>query len=329
MAKLVNGKWKVDFRPEGNQGPRVQRQFTTKQEAQWFEAHVIAQVTSGKPWNPSAKDKRKLAELCQLWFDQHGRHLKDGERRLRKLNLVCTALGDPVAKQLNAKHFLDYRNRRKVEPKTLNNELGYINAVFNELRRTNQIDYENPFVSIRPIKIAERELTRLTAEQILELLDSIDSGCDNPHVQWIARVCLATGAYWGEAEGLQVRSLRNGAVHFTDTKSGRNRSVPIDADLFNQVKTHLEKHQVFSSSITAFRRSLDRCSFTLPRGQASHVLRHSFASHFMMAGGNILTLQKILGHASITMTMRYAHLAPEHLREAIALNPLNLIEKGG
>lgn len=42
----------------------------------------------------------------------------------------------------------------------------------------------------------------------------------------------------------------------------------------------------------------------------------------MMNGGNILVLQKILGHSTLTMTMRYAHLALEHLQEAKTLNPL-------
>ncbi|WP_422110581.1 hypothetical protein [Burkholderia multivorans] len=42
----------------------------------------------------------------------------------------------------------------------------------------------------------------------------------------------------------------------------------------------------------------------------------------MMNGGNILTLQRILGHSSLQMTMRYSHLAPDHLKEATRLNPL-------
>jgi integrase len=49
-----------------------------------------------------------------------------------------------------------------------------------------------------------------------------------------------------------------------------------------------------------------------------HALRHTFASHFMMAGGNILTLQKLLGHATIEMTMIYAHLAPDFMAAEVA-----------
>lgn len=46
-----------------------------------------------------------------------------------------------------------------------------------------------------------------------------------------------------------------------------------------------------------------------------HALRHTFASHFVMAGGNILTLQRILGHSDLRMTLQYAHLAPDFLGE--------------
>lgn len=46
-----------------------------------------------------------------------------------------------------------------------------------------------------------------------------------------------------------------------------------------------------------------------------HALRHTFASHFIMSGGNILSLQKILGHSDIKMTLIYAHLAPDFLGE--------------
>ena len=44
-----------------------------------------------------------------------------------------------------------------------------------------------------------------------------------------------------------------------------------------------------------------------------HALRHTFASQFVMQGGNILTLQKLLGHADIAMTLIYSHLAPDFI----------------
>ena len=48
-----------------------------------------------------------------------------------------------------------------------------------------------------------------------------------------------------------------------------------------------------------------------------HVLRHTYASLYMMNGGNVYDLPKILGHTKVDMTMKYAHLSPQHLRKAV------------
>nr|WP_274613071.1 tyrosine-type recombinase/integrase [Vibrio fluvialis] len=56
--------------------------------------------------------------------------------------------------------------------------------------------------------------------------------------------------------------------------------------------------------------------------QAAHVLRHTFACYYMMNGGNIIALQRTLGHSDIKQTMRYAHLAPDHLEDVVSKNPL-------
>lgn len=63
----------------------------------------------------------------------------------------------------------------------------------------------------------------------------------------------------------------------------------------------------------------------MPHGQATHALRHTFATHFMMNGGSIITLQRILGHSTLQQTLTYAHFAPDFLQDAITYNPL----KGG
>lgn len=61
----------------------------------------------------------------------------------------------------------------------------------------------------------------------------------------------------------------------------------------------------------------------------ANILRHTFASHFVMNGGNLVALQKILGHSSLGITMRYSHLAPDYLKQAVELNPLSLIKLSG
>lgn len=146
-------------------------------------------------------------------------------------------------------------------------------------------------------------------------------GSDNPHVELVTMICLATGARWSEAEKLKPTSVRNGVITFSGTKSGEVRSVPISAELEKRIVKHRRQQGSFMHSITSFRRALARTTIRLPRGQAVHALRHTFASHFIQNGGNILTLQKILGHPSLAMTMRYAHLAPNHLQDAIRFGP--------
>lgn len=142
----------------------------------------------------------------------------------------------------------------------------------------------------------------------------------------ITKICLATGARWSEAEELRATQIQNNMLQFALTKSGKNRAIPIESGLYTQLIEQAkssEKGRLFKYSSSAFRDAMDRSGIKLPDGQLTHVLRHTFASHFMMNGGNILTLQRILGHSSLAMTMKYAHLAPEHLQEAVKLNPLS------
>ncbi|MEC7728557.1 MAG: tyrosine-type recombinase/integrase [Pseudomonadota bacterium] len=77
----------------------------------------------------------------------------------------------------------------------------------------------------------------------------------------------------------------------------------------------------FQSCYSAFRSALERANIKLPKGQLTHICRHTFASHFVMNGGHILTLQKVLGHSDLKLTMRYAHLAPDFLSEVLHKSP--------
>ncbi|KWH40083.1 tyrosine-type recombinase/integrase [Burkholderia stagnalis] len=333
IKKTENG-WVVDSQPGGRGGKRYRKSFRTQAEAKAWEAWLTTQVNQNAEWTPEKRDTRKLSELVALWFNTHGQSLRAGDDTRKRLLAAAIAMRDPVVDRFSAETFASYRAERisaGVSASNMNRELAYLRAMFNELSRLGAWVKPNPLAKLRQFKVQERELSYLTVEQIALLFAELDSA-RNKHVQLVTKLALSTGARWSEAEGLQITQIHDGFVQFAKTKSGKVRSVPIADSLVAELRTHHKKHgtlnRVFGTAWSAFREAIERAEIDLPDGQMTHSLRHTFASHFIMAGGNILTLQKILGHQSLTMTMRYAHLAPDHLQEAKALNPLALISRG-
>lgn len=315
-------------------GKRVRRWFATKGEALRF-FNAVREENS--PYRQFVEEQTKgqserLSGLVKQWFDLYGQSLKDGERRLRKLTLITRALGDPVATELTAEDFAQYRAKRlrgelhfrggKAKPikaSTLNYELDVLQAVFNELKRLQKWQGENPLNILRPLKTDEPELRFLREDEIILLLNCCQQ--ISPLLKTAVLLCLATGARWGEMMNLTSSSVIPYKVTFSKTKGGKNRSVPISADLYKQLD--FSKSVLFSEiSHKHFEKAVKLSKIKLRENQLTHVLRHTFASHFMMNGGNILVLRDILGHSDISMTMIYAHFAPSHLETAVTLNPL-------
>ncbi|OED44132.1 hypothetical protein ACH42_08260 [Endozoicomonas sp. (ex Bugula neritina AB1)] len=325
----VKGKWKLDVRV-GKENKRYRKWFETKRECTEYIDFLKRRYEEGKPWKGEEEDRRHLEVLIDIWFNAKGCHLADGERQKRVLKSISLILGNPVARNLTVRDFNEYKaikkskrgRNRPVMDKTINNHLAYLRAMYSTLIKTKDIKYRNPLEDAEMIKTQQPELAYLTSQQVQELLREIDKGCINPHVKYITRLCLSTGARWGEVESRALYHLKDNRIEYSNTKGKKTRTIPVEPELFGKVYEHLRENKRFTSSLSAFRRALRRSGLELPKGQASHVLRHTFASHFMMNGGNILVLQKILGHSDIAMTMKYAKFDPSHLQDATRLNPL-------
>lgn len=317
--------WKVDIRPNGRDGKRVRRTFKTQAQAKRFENKILATVADGSEYAPPKKDNRRLLELVQLWYDFHGISLKDGKRRYDQMAALAVKMGNPIARTITPMDAAKFRQQRLAEgitPATANHDQAHFRAVFNRATKLGEWKLPNPFAGIQPLRIDEAELSYLTDGQIDAILDILDRRA-NQDAALITRLCLATGARWSEAQYLRAEMLRNGRVTFTGTKNGRNRTIPLPDDLYRTLTNHGPRlGRLFpTTGYNPFSDALKEAGIQLPKGQRTHVLRHTFASHFMMNGGDVLTLQKILGHQTITMTMRYAHLSPDHLADAIRFAP--------
>ncbi|WP_318388395.1 tyrosine-type recombinase/integrase [Enterobacter sp.] len=336
IRKQPDGKWLLDFYPEGKPkgkaSKRIRKTFSTKGDALAYQNHIMGNINA-KPWLDGKEDRRKLRDLVNQWCDEHGVTLDDGEKRKGTMEFACESMGEPLAHQLNDTTFSLYRSKRlsgeisrtsrvkKVSPRTMNLELAYFRAFFNQIKRLGHWKLDNPLSNVHPFKSEEAELAYLEHEEIDRLLDECKKS-RNDNVFWVARLCLVTGARWDEVESITAKKIRNLKVSFFKTKGNRNRTVPISKDFYDSLPKPDRPGCSIKSCYSAFRKAVERAELNLPDGQLSHVLRHTFASHFMMNRGNILMLKNILGHTHIKMTMRYAHFAPDHLEEAVRLNPL-------
>ncbi|PRD15299.1 phage integrase [Pantoea coffeiphila] len=339
VRKLTNGSWIADFytvdRTNGKDGQRVRKKFATKGEAMAFETYTL-QKYEDLPWLGDGKDKRRLSDLVHLWYDRHGITLRDGTKRKDAMLWAAECMGSPLATEFNAKLFTAYRAKRldgkfartkrvaKVSPRTINLEHAYFLAVFNELKRLGEWSPPNPLETVRQFRTEEGEMAFLTSEQIDSLLAECRASSAKD-LEMVVKICLVTGARWSEAQDLKKSQIAAGKITFIKTKGKRNRTVPVSNDILDGIPK--KSTPLFEPCYYAFRSALERAEIELPPGQLTHVLRHTFASHFMMNGGNILVLQRLLGHTDIKMTMRYAHFAPDHLEEALKLNPLAICRK--
>lgn len=327
--KKVDGGWLVDFRLGGRGGKRYRKTFKVSEGCRKIDAQRWLDAIKGEAARNSsyvlpAEDRRRLKDLVERWYVVHGLTLKSGRSRRQRLFRISETLENPVVSSMSSHWFGDYRAKRLasgISPNTVNHDLAYVRALFRELIRLGEWLGPNPVATIRKLKVDERELSYLSLGQIEQLLAALEDS-RNPDVVKIARVCLATGARWTEAECLRSEQVKRCRIEFWNTKNGRLRSVPISEEFFQYLSPG-RPGRLFQSGYRAFANAVSRCRIDLPDGQMTHVLRHTFASHFMMNGGDILVLQKILGHGSLSMTMRYAHLSPDHLEQAVRFNPLS------
>jgi integrase len=150
-------------------------------------------------------------------------------------------------------------------------------------------------------------------------------------------MALHTGMRRGELLGLKWEQIRNGFIYLKETKSGKSRQIPINeraSDIFRDLrhKNQLKSAYVFCDSQGRQFYQVKH-SFTSACKKAGvedftfHDLRHTFASHLVMNGVGLKAVQELLGHADMTMTMRYAHLSPGHLQAAVSV--LNGLGNGG
>jgi integrase len=176
---------------------------------------------------------------------------------------------------------------------------------------------------VRMEREAEGRLRWLTPEEAISLLAACAESRNGDLVD-LVEFALFTGLRRGEVLDLSWERVdrARGVILLDVTKSGRRREVPLNS----RADTVLARRGSKSSGLvfgirkwdhfrSAWERAVDRAKLV---DFHFHDLRHTFASWAVQRGATLREVKDLLGHRSLTMTLRYGHLAPEHLRGAVA-----------
>lgn len=160
-------------------------------------------------------------------------------------------------------------------------------------------------------------------------------GVYSDHLHPFILTLLHTGIRRGEAFGLTWADVNLGRATMTirgeTSKSGQSRVIPLNTTILDALKTWRGQQEDVSADARVFlNASTGEALTTIKTGWAAilkaskitgfrlHDCRHHFASKLVMAGVDLVTVSRLLGHADVRMTMRYSHLAPDHLAGAVA-----------
>jgi integrase len=192
---------------------------------------------------------------------------------------------------------------------------------------------------IRQKREPSGRLRYLSAEEETRLLDACSQTDKRAaHLLPIVTFALHTGARLSEILGMRWNDvdMRAGVVTFPRTKNNEKRTVPMNdtvrALLTPTVKPLNGQQRVFlrytGENLKRIKRSFATALRKAGIGDFRfHDLRHTFASNLVMAGVDLTTVKELLGHKSINMTMRYAHLAPAHKAAAVKLLDRNMVRE--
>ncbi|MEN8131517.1 MAG: tyrosine-type recombinase/integrase [Pseudomonadota bacterium] len=260
-------------------------------------------------------------------------HRVTGEQTYKRL---INAWGHLLDRDMASLTMLDIERTRRdrlkkgIKRSTLNRDFGTLRTMLRHAVRTQVLD-KYPIAGVRALKESDDARVRyLTPVERKRLLAALEQRRDYLR-PWVI-LALNTGMRRGEMLKLQWGDISfvhdRITVRGVTTKIGKVRHIPLN----HTAKAILQEWRGL--------RSPDPAAYVFPGKNGNrmkqihgswgrlmdqagidefrvHDMRHDFASQLVMKGVDLYTVQKLMGHASVQMTERYAHLAPDHLRTAV------------
>ncbi len=303
VTKRPNGSYQVTVGFGGRTYRKTSRHWT-RSTAREFEVAWLQQlqgIASGK------QPERKITDAIDRWQVEHLPRLRSEKKtnshvralypyvKGRKLSEVAQVWAEIKAAEIGK------------APATVNHK----GRILRQISRMAWREWgwlERPAaISLLPEKPRE---TFLTTEQV----EALAKACPNPAVGDYVRLAAYTGIRRGHLLRLTKHSVKNGFIHLDRTSKTKTlQLVPLHPKVI-KIAGRLPLGASDDQVRDSWAKAREACGLQHVRW---HDLRHTCASWLVMAGVPLHTVSEVLGHSSMAMTRRYAHLSPEHLSDAI------------
>ncbi len=335
LKQLPDGRWQFSWCYEGRYHRRITK---TKGEARAFLEKIHTQIREGRYMERRKEVKIRFEEAMKKFLEwsevntrpdtyRNDRYYSERWRVFRHFagrtldRITPTDVEAYKAARASEKH-----GKGTVSTKTVDNDLARLKRMFS-LCVTWGLCEKNP---VKPVKFFKPESRRdrfLSPDEEQALLDKA-----SPALKTAIIFSIDIGMRLGEMLSLSWAQvdLRRGEVTVTaeKAKGKRSRRIPLNAKARAALETlprSLDPNALvfrhfdgrYSSPLhDPWERALKESGLS---GVCWHTLRHTFASRLVMAGADLVTVQKLLGHTTLAMVLKYAHLAESHPRNAVTL----------
>lgn len=278
----------------------------------------------------------EVADQYITWAENNKKSASDDSSRYT--THIKTVLGDKRLIDITPLDLETLKNslfQKGLAPATVKHCLVLIRQIFNKAIEWGTFTGSNPIKRIKLPKIDNKRTRFLSSEEAIALLNALKKISINTHD--IARISLLTGMRYLEISSLQWGDIdsRNNIIHIRKSKHGEARQVYITAEVAPIFEGRIKpestptdfvfpnlKGELQTKISHTFMRTVKALKFNdgienRAEKIVFHSLRHTFASWLATKGTPLYTIKELMGHKTIEMTERYAHLMPDTKREAI------------
>lgn len=317
----LKGIWYARFYVDGKE---VREKCDNKTQAKAIYGKRKAEMRDGKYFPKARTVKPTFKDLTGDYLAYADLHQKRKGDDLPRVQTWLDAFGTTFAEDVKPSQVETVMARLKeegMEPATIARRLVVLKAIYNRAVRNGRIG-KNPVTNVKPPVFDNSIVRFLDKGEETRLFTAL-----SPRLMPIVTIALNTGCRQGELLKLEWRDVdfRRGMFLCRDTKSGDSRWVPMNTLARETIlglkgTSEPEPGEKVFGKVDArnLRRDFDKA---VKKAGVSpfrfHDLRHTFASRLAMNGVNDRTLQALGGWKTPRMILRYAHLGPSHLQDAV------------